>query len=142
MEETGKATAFKVVYLAGICLVFGLSMINARDEGFDLYWMGLLSLLAVLAPLITARWALKARDHEPQPVLSRVCAFIVLGVGVAAYTYYASNGRANPDTAAHMHVVTFPILYLILALAVMGLSTALGHVRWWMHRESSETDAA
>ncbi len=49
-------------------------------------------------------------------------AFFVAVTGLLAYLAYAFNGKAESlDSAAHMHVIMFPILHCIIALIAYAL---------------------
>jgi hypothetical protein len=82
------------------------------------------SVLAVAAFEVISRW--RRRIDVP----SCVAAYLVCTTGLVAYAFYALNGKADSlHSAAHMHVIMFPMLHgalAIVALSLAGLLTA-GH---------------
>lgn len=46
-------------------------------------------------------------------------------IGVAFYLMYALDGQSDPDTAGHVHILLFPVLYSFLSLAVSGFVLVL-----------------
>jgi peptidoglycan/LPS O-acetylase OafA/YrhL len=74
--------------------------------------------LAVVAPALCWGVAFQGRQGKRRNSLSYAVALLVAVIGLLAYTFYVINGPSDPDTAGHMHVVLFPILYLIAAMII------------------------
>jgi len=130
---------FNKIIAIVILLIFGLSVINAADEAIGVVYEAsgfvyvvvdvvVVSFLAVLAPIISMAIAVLMRKVVRRPKVPEIGAYIVGAVGLVAYTYYVANGQTDPNTAAHMHVVLFPVLYVLFSLVVMALSVGVSFI--------------
>ena len=46
-------------------------------------------------------------------------AMVLNGLVLVTYTLYATNGQSDINTAAHMHVIAFPILLAIVSIILL-----------------------
>ena len=118
--QPGRADLVRCVILGVLCTVSVVAAyINLNDEpgvrhatlSWTLIWASIP--IAVLATYLLP--AISAGDYR----LNFRQATAVLSICVMMYAYYALNGSTadKPETAAHMHILTVPIL-LALALAI------------------------
>jgi hypothetical protein len=87
------------------------------EGGFQLGVFGFV--LAPIAPAVC--WGVTLR-RERRRVLNSACrlgASFVTVIGIFVYWSYVVAGRSDPDTAKHMLVVLFPIVYGLLAVIVL-----------------------
>ena len=119
---------FKKASVLGIALMLVLSVVNAADENYGAGGILILSFFAVAAPTLAVVIASYAKNQVKKPLLLQIGAYVVLVLGVIAYGYYAANGKTDPDTAAHMHVVLFPIIYTALCLIIMFVFGLVGFI--------------
>ncbi|WP_440906391.1 hypothetical protein ACMZOO_18630 (plasmid) [Catenovulum sp. SX2] len=70
--------------------------------------------------------------HKLLPKYSKpycVTAYASALFGFIGFVYYASNGKADSlESAAHMHVIVFPILHTMLAILLFVAATIWGAV--------------
>ncbi len=60
-----------------------------------------------------------------------VVAYVSTGLGTLAYLYYALNGKADSmHSAAHMHVVMFPLLHGFLAICGLTIAGLISFIPW------------
>ncbi|TWT75797.1 hypothetical protein CA13_73700 [Planctomycetes bacterium CA13] len=101
-------------------LTFALGTFNAIDEqnGLRLTVIGSLgSVVSQLPGLMIAYVFYRRRSTALAPLL--LASYFVALTGIAAYLNYATNGKSDSlNSAAHMHVVMFPMLHCFLAFAV------------------------
>lgn len=98
-----------------ISIIFLLSMINARDEDYGFGGAVAVSLLACLAPFSALCMVNRLEGMTIRPLALHAASYIIGAVGVMMYAYYAINGKTDPEGAAHMHVIVFPALYLMVS---------------------------
>lgn len=116
-----RTNLLSAIALAVVCLIFGCTVYDAIDEGYDLWLSFRLAFIATIPPIVAyglARWS---RSRVRQPLYVDFLAGLVLLAGVPLYIGYAMNGRTNPDTAAHLHFALAPILYLLLVTVTIGI---------------------
>ena len=106
--------------LAG--LTFACAAFNSFEEqlpGLGFYTSTVFG--AVAAPLF-AVWVVYLLRHKPlftQGVFVGV-AYVVCVTALLSYTNYALNGKADSlHSAAHMHVIMFPIFHGLVTIIVM-----------------------
>lgn len=102
------------------------AFINTWEEEIPMLSQGgiLLVLLAGLSQIPGVLLAfMRYKNNSTAMLPPLVAAFLIAGSGVLAYCGYALNGKADSiDTAAHLHVVAFPIMHCVFAFAVYLLS--------------------
>lgn len=127
---------FNRLAAASIVAIFGLSLLDA----WKTTEMPGTSVLIALAPtLVVAASCLIGGTlgrKKGRPLLLKAAALSVCLVGLVAYAGYAVAGPGNPDTAGQMHVFFFPVLFGLLALAVMGGSVLVAYV--WPKRSDDD----
>lgn len=106
-----------------------LGTVNAIDEDlpprlFLIATSG--SVVSQVPGLGIAYWRWKTGSIVPTVLLG--VAYLVAVTGVLAYFNYATNGKADSlHSAAHLHIVLFPLTHCFLAVcayAVLGLTAA------------------
>lgn len=98
-------------------LIAALALFDGVQES-DFFYGFIGASLAMIAPATCWGSAFRRRRANKVHAASYAGAIGVAAIGVFAYFGYAVTGVSNPDTAGHMHVVLFPIVYLILSWAV------------------------
>ncbi|MFT5524289.1 MAG: hypothetical protein ACI9G1_004563 [Pirellulaceae bacterium] len=91
------------------------------EEGHALAGGGALLILIAsisqLPGLLIAYWRWKKNSVAALPMLFG--AYAVASTGTVIYGVYAFDGQADSiNSAAHMHVIAFPILHCLLATAI------------------------
>ena len=109
-------------------MIFTLAFVNAADE--EIY--GVLrivrySFYAIAAPTAAVGFVIYTQRRRGNPLILHLGAYLVLAVGLCGYGTYAANGKTDPNTAAHMHVILFPVIYCAYTLITMW---GFG----WIHR--------
>ncbi len=98
---------------------------NTLEEGHEIAGGGLL-LIAIacvsqLPGLAIGLWRWKTRSGASLCVLAGAYAIAITGLLV--FTLYAFDGKADSlNSAAHMHVIMFPILHCVFAFLVYGVT--------------------
>lgn len=108
-------------------IVFAVA--NAMDENPEFNFVALATVAAVASqtPGLVLGWFCRGSSSW-YARLMLIPAYCVAITGVLAYTVYAFNGRADSThSAAHMHVIVFPVMHCILAaLGYVVFAAALG----------------
>jgi 4-amino-4-deoxy-L-arabinose transferase-like glycosyltransferase len=115
----------KNISLVGIALIFLLSGFDTYQERGEWIETLFIGVIAIIAPVITVIWAGIRKRVVELRWWRAIISGVVFAVGLSAYAYYASNGPSDPDTAGHMHVILFPIIYLMFTLTILAVSSAL-----------------
>jgi hypothetical protein len=110
---------FRGIMLVVIGAILPLSVRDATKEGYDLVSAMFVSPLAILSPTAALLAAWFGAEGTRRPVALQIGALLVGLIGFAAYACYALRGPSNPDTAGHMHVLGFPILYAVATMGIM-----------------------
>jgi len=118
---------FRKIIFTVTLTIFILSIVNAAGESKNPAYILLVSLLAILSPLLSACivFLIKGKVHRPK--VMEICTYIIGAVGLACYAVYAANGTTDPNTSAHMHLILFPVVYGLFSFFVMtvGISISL-----------------
>lgn len=94
--------------------IAGLAFLDGAGES-DLFYGLIGASLGVLVPAACILVTLRRDQAGKVSTASYLGAVIVSVIGMLAYGGYLLTGPSNPDTAGHMHVVLFPIVYAIVA---------------------------
>jgi predicted neutral ceramidase superfamily lipid hydrolase len=119
---------FKKAPVLGIALILVLSAVNAADENYGVGGIIILIFFSVVAPTLALVIASFAKNQVKKPLLLQIGAYVVLVLGVVTYGYYVVDGKTDPNTAAHMHVYFFPIIYTALSLIIMFVFWLVGFI--------------
>jgi hypothetical protein len=119
---------FKKVVFTITIIIFILSIVNAVDESENPAYIFLVSLLAILSPLLSACIVFLVKGKTHRPKVLEICTYIVGAVGLVCYAGYAANGTTNPDTAAHMHLILFPVAYGVFSFFVMTIGIGISFI--------------
>lgn len=96
-----------------------LALLNTLQEGYPLiggggWFLTLIAGISQLPGLAFAIWRWKTRSVAALPFLYG--AFVVATTGMLAYVSYVAGGKADDiHTAAHLHVIAFPVLHSVFA---------------------------
>ncbi len=122
-----------IVLLGALLWTLACATLNTVEEGYPLLsFVGsgliLLAGLSQVPGILIAVWHWKTRAGAAVPLLCG--AWIIAFTGAAVYAKYASDGRADSlNSAAHLHVIAFPVFHGLFALLVYllcGLVAVLG----------------
>lgn len=95
---------------------------NSVDEGYALLtWSGMVVIIiAGLSQMPGVLIAVRYRNSQSVAILPLLVGSYVIAVtGWGVYAKYAFDGRADSiNSAAHLHVVVFPVLHCVFALVV------------------------
>jgi hypothetical protein len=116
---------FKKACFGGVLLILTLSGFDAYEEHAEFTEIVFVGVAAIIAPLIAIYWAGFARKNYQPSLWRTIETAVVLMMGILGYGYYAFNGPSDPDTAGHMHVILFPITYVIFTIVLLAMSTGL-----------------
>ena len=119
---------FKKVVFTITIIIFILSIVNAVDESENPAYILLVSLLAILSPFLSACivFLIKGKAHRPKVL--EICTYIVGAVGLACYVGYATNRTTDQDTAAHMHLIFFAVVYGVFSFFVMTMGVGISFI--------------
>lgn len=118
---TRKTQGWPLWHLSVACVLTLLfATFNAWQEehqGRGLVFLAGLSIVSQLPGLAVAQWfRLSSKSHVG---VMLVAAYFVAATGLLVFGVYAFNGKADSmNSAAHMHVVAFPVFHIALALFV------------------------
>jgi hypothetical protein len=103
----------------GLCLlvIAALAFLDGAGESNPLYGLVGAS-FGVIVPAACIFVAIHRERAGKVSTASNMGAIVVSVVGALAYGGYLFTGPSNPDTAGQMHVVLFPIIYVLIALCV------------------------
>jgi hypothetical protein len=125
-----------VVFVAVLGTVTALSVLDALQEdpliGYGLFLIAGLADAAVAVGYVVARGLRGGRRPISLKDARTAAGLLIWTFGVGFYLQYWLRGLLNPDTAGQMHVVLFPILYLLSALVVacgVGVLMAVDKLR-------------
>ncbi len=97
-----------------LALILVLAFLDGFQEG-GYFSNGLTgALLSVVSPGTCWVVAFLRRRRNKVNSVCYAGAIAVSVIGLLAYYRYATTGPSDPDTAGHMHIVFFPVLYLIV----------------------------
>ena len=122
-------TIFAVFILA----ILGCAAFNSYEEELSSHAFFLGTVFGAIAPsvLAVAAFAIICHWRRRIDVSFCVAAYLVGSTGLLAYVFYALNGKADSlHSAAHVHVIAFPMLYGALTLGVLSLAGLLTASRW------------
>lgn len=108
-----------VFLIAALATTLLFATINAIEESLPTHLFTLKVVLAAGISQLPGIILAAAHWHRPSRLMAAFLrpAYIVATTGVLAYAAYALNGRADSfNSAAHMHVIMFPILHCIFAI--------------------------
>jgi len=132
-----------VILACALLLTEVFATINAIEEDYPLLAWGTIFVILIggvsqLPGLLIALWRWKRKSAAAIPMLFGAYMIALTGCGV--YSLYAFDGKADSlNSAAHMHVVFFPILHCILAVGIYVIcgivSAVFSLVRWLRTRD-------
>jgi len=106
--------------LAG--LTFACAAFNSFEEQLPSAGFYISTIFGAVAAPLFAVWVVHLVRHKPiftSGVFVSV-AYIVCVTALLAYTHYAFNGKADSlHSAAHMHVIAFPIFHGFVSIILM-----------------------
>jgi hypothetical protein len=109
-----------VILACGLLLTEVFATINTIEEDYPLdegTFLILIAGVSQLPGLLIALWRWKKNSVAAIPMLFG--AYIIALTGAAAYAAYAFDGQADSiNSAAHLHVIAFPVLHCIFAVVV------------------------
>jgi hypothetical protein len=101
-----------------LALISVLAFLDGFQEG-GYFSNGLTgALLSIISPGTCWSVAFLRRRRNKVNSVCYTGAIVISVIGLIAYYGYATTGPSDPDTAGHMHIVFFPILYLIVGWIV------------------------
>ena len=106
---------------------------------------------AIAVPLLAIAVMVLMRGRTPLTrAITAIGAYIVCGTALLAYVWFAANGQADSiNSAAHMHVIVFPIRHAVfsalvgaLALGIIALTSICRYFRQNMSTPKHRLEAA
>ena len=111
-----------------IMAIFILAVINSSEEelpstGFFIETV----LLAIVAPSIASLiFILVSRKQGKFNKTFYITSLVSCIIGLLAYSNYAINGKSDSlHSASHMHVIMFPIMYIVLTFFMLIAATII-----------------
>jgi hypothetical protein len=101
-----------------VVAIAGLAFLDGSGESDTLY--GLIGAgLGVIPPAASAYITVYRSNRNGNSTSASYWGAIIVDIiGVVVYGGYLLTGPSSPDTAGHMHIVLFPIVYAIIAFLV------------------------
>jgi len=113
--------AMKTVFF--IIVIFStiaaLAFYDAVEEGYSKGESVAYAMLPVFILLIGNWIALEVKIKKNRNSFTFAGTMALNVLVLVVYALYATNGQSGPDTAAHMHVITFPILLAIASIILL-----------------------
>ncbi|MHC4927674.1 MAG: hypothetical protein ACYTER_10195 [Planctomycetota bacterium] len=104
-----------IITLIGIAI---LAFYDALEEDYQPHYCLALAALPTIVLFITNWIALEVRIKKRKFSWMFAGTMIINVLTLAIYVTYATNGPSDINTAAHMHVITFPILLALVCVIV------------------------
>ena len=111
-----------VILICALLLTEVFATINTIEEGHSTaeggFFLILIAGASQLPGLLFALWRWKWKSVAAIPMLCG--AFVIAVTGTAVFAIYAFNGGPadSIDSAAHVHVIFFPVIHSIFAMMV------------------------
>ena len=123
---------FKTKNTLILCVIIGLTLLFAAYNSWEeklptiLFYLG--TVIAAIIPSCFALFILYFVRNKIYLIktIFQIIAYIISLFGLSIYIFYAFNGKSDSlHGAAHMHVIMFPLTYLVLSLGLIILGIVL-----------------
>jgi len=115
------ANKILVVMLITLCIISFLN--GVQEDGIKSGVIG--AAFAMLGPLIFSYMAYTKRKTSISYKFSYIGVMFLNSCALVMYSIYLYSGQSNPDTAGHMHIIMFPIVFIFFGTFIMKFFTLL-----------------
>lgn len=106
------------LHCLGFTSIFILAVvdISAESKAMISYFVPVLAVLPALLAFVVAKY-IKFGVYKGYSLWGS--SYISMLLGLLGWAYYAFNGKSDPNTSAHMHIVLFPVIHLVFSLCLI-----------------------
>jgi uncharacterized protein with PQ loop repeat len=120
------------ILVSVILLTLCLASFNSYEEGVSGFVFFFVTVIGVVVGsvicLLAYAQANKSLGEKSTAYL--IAAYASAIFGLLAYLHYATNGKSDSlDSAAHMHIIAFPILHIFLSVSGVFLAAVWVRIR-------------
>ena len=134
------------IHLTALAIInsvtFALAWRNSTEEELPGFLFFIETVVGAIASgvIATIVFALVSRYQRKVNYVFGTTAYMTSIFGLVVYAIYATNGKADSlHSAAHMHVIAFPMLHGFLTIIALGVASVISVILYLVFRRSRNT---
>jgi hypothetical protein len=120
------------ILVSVIFLTVCLASFNSYEEGISGFVFFIVTVVGAIVGSVICllAYAQANKSFGEKSTAYLIVAYASAIFGLLAYIHYATNGKSDSlNSAAHMHIIAFPILHTFLSVSGIILATAWVSIR-------------